>query len=59
MNQESKKVRAIDLMLLDLHTRHSKIRTEAKEYDCENELEELKLKLLNLLIDEREYLQTK
>lgn len=59
MNQESKKVKAIDLMLLDLQTRHSDIRIEAKEYQCEDELEEIKRKLLSLLTSERELLQTK
>lgn len=59
MNQESKKVKAIDLMLLDLQTRHSDIRIEAKEYHCEDELEEIKRKLLSLLTSERELLQAK
>jgi hypothetical protein len=59
MNQESKKVKAIDLMMVDLHTRHSEIRNEAKQFHCEDELDKIKQKLLHLLMNERELLQVR
>lgn len=57
MNQESKTLKAIDLMLLDLQTRHTDIRIEAKKYHCEDELEEIKARLLELLTNARRLLQ--
>jgi len=43
MNQKSEnKIKAIDLMLLDLKTSHSGIRVQAKKMNCELELEEWK-----------------
>jgi len=40
---------AIDLMLEDLHTKHHQIRTQATLLNCENELEELKINLIEYL----------
>ncbi len=36
-------------MLEDLHTTHHEIRTVAKKLDCESELEELKINLIDYL----------
>jgi hypothetical protein len=44
-----KEQQAIDLMLEDLHTTHHEIRTVAKELDCEQELEELRDKMIDYL----------
>lgn len=41
---------AINLLLEDLHTIHPEIRTEAKEQNCERELEEYKREILLYLI---------
>lgn len=50
MNQKTKnKIKAIDLLLLDLKTLHSSIRLEAKENECENELDECKNYLISYL----------
>jgi len=43
------KNQAIDLMLEDLHTKNIEVRTTAKELGCENELEELKINLIEYL----------
>lgn len=59
MSQEPKEVKAIDLMMVDLHTRHSEIRNEAKQFNCEDELNLIKIKLLKFLMQERESLQLK
>ena len=40
---------AIDLMLEDLHTKHHEIRTQASLLNCEKELEELKINLIEYL----------
>jgi len=45
----SPKNQAIDLMLEDLHTKNIEVRTTAKELECENELEELKINLIEYL----------
>lgn len=42
---------ARNLMLQDLHTIHSTIRMEAKELQCEHELENLKELLINYLLE--------
>ena len=44
-----KELQAIDLMLEDLQTSHPEIRVVAKELNCEKELEELKINLINYL----------
>ncbi len=44
-----KELQAIDLMLEDLHTSHHEIRTTAKQLNCEKELEELKINLIDYL----------
>lgn len=49
MNQTTKKIKAIDLMTVDLHTVHSAIRSEAKELGCEQELNLLKNEFLDSL----------
>lgn len=50
MNQKTKnKIKAIDLLLLDLKTIHPDIRLEAKEHECETELNECKKYLINYL----------
>lgn len=43
------KNQAIDLMLEDLHTKNIEVRTTAKKLGCENELEELKINLIEYL----------
>ena len=43
------KKQAIDLMLEDLHTKNVDIRVTAKKLGCEDELEELKLNLIEYL----------
>lgn len=50
MIKDEKEVKAIDLMILDLETRHSEIRVEAKELHCEDELDFLKDFLLEVLV---------
>lgn len=49
----SKRTDAIDLMILDLHTRHSDIRNSAKKLGCENELDKVKEELLIYLYEMR------
>lgn len=44
---------AIDLMLEDLQSRHSNIRRLAKELECEPELENIKLDLIEYLYTKR------
>jgi hypothetical protein len=44
-----KELQAIDLMLEDLHTNHHEIRVIAKQLECEKELEELKINLIDYL----------
>jgi hypothetical protein len=44
-----KEIQAIDLMLEDLHTTHYEIRTVAKKLDCEQELEQLKVSVIEYL----------
>lgn len=46
-----KELQAIDLMLEDLHTTHHEIRTVAKELDCEQELEQLKVSMIEYLYE--------
>ena len=43
------KNQAIDLMLEDLHTKNIEIRMTAKELGCEEELEDLKINLIEYL----------
>jgi hypothetical protein len=50
-DQSIKIIQAIDLMLEDLHTKHGDIREQAKESDCETELEEIKECLIEYLYD--------
>lgn len=45
----TKESMAIDLMLEDLHTSHHEIRTTAKKYGCEVELEQIKCQLIDYL----------
>lgn len=59
MNQSTKELKAIDLMLLDLHTIHANIRSEAKELGCEDELNHLKDMFLNELKEKRTQLLLK
>lgn len=42
-------LQAIDLMLEDLQIKHGNIREQAKEYDCEEELENIKQSLIEYL----------
>lgn len=44
-----KELQALDLMLEDLHTSRPEIRTVAKKLDCENELEALKVEIIDYL----------
>jgi len=43
-------IEARNLMLEDLHTIHSNIRLDAKQLDCEQELEEIKELLIDYLL---------
>ena len=45
------KNQAIDLMLEDLHTKNVEVRTTAKKLGCEDELEELKINLIEYLYE--------
>ena len=44
-----KELQALDLMLEDLQTNHHQIRTVAKKLDCEEELENLKMSVIEYL----------
>lgn len=44
-----KELQAIDLMLEDLQTTHHEIRTVAKKLECEEELEQLKVLMIDYL----------
>ena len=44
---------AIDLMLEDLQQRHSDIRNMAKQLGCENELDSIKIDLIEYLYTKR------
>lgn len=46
-----KQKQAIDLMIEDLHTQHHEIRSVAKTLQCEKELEEIKVALLEYLYE--------
>lgn len=46
-----KELQALDLMLEDLQTNHPEIRTMAKSLECEKELENLKIHILEYLYD--------
>lgn len=46
-----KELQALDLMLEDLQTQHPEIRTTAKRLDCERELEQLKVNIIEYLYD--------
>ena len=50
-----KELQALDLMLEDLQTNHPEIRTIAKNLQCEKELEELKVNILEYLYDLKAY----
>lgn len=49
MTQKQKQ--AIDLVIEDLHTQHHEIRSIAKTLECEKELEEIKVALLEYLYE--------
>lgn len=49
MEISKSKRQAIDLMLEDLHTKNVDIRIAAMKLECEDELEELKLNLIEYL----------
>jgi hypothetical protein len=44
---------SIDLMIEDLQTTHFEIRSKAKNLGCEEELNEIKSELLQILYDKR------
>lgn len=46
-----KQKQAIDLVIEDLHTQHHEIRSVAKTLQCEKELEEIKVALLEYLYE--------
>ena len=48
-----KELEAIDLLIKDLSLVHSEIRTEAKERDCEKELDVWKEDVIEYLITKR------
>lgn len=57
MIQKTKnQIKALDLLILDLQTIHSEIRMEAKETQCESELNEWKNEVLNYLSIKRKNL---
>jgi hypothetical protein len=43
------KLKAIDLFIEDLHTKHYEIRSNAKKHGCEKELDIIKQQLLDYL----------
>lgn len=45
------KIQAINLMIEDLHTSHSNIRSQSLEIGCDKELEEIKIALLEYLYE--------
>ena len=49
MDKAEKRNRAFDLMLEDLHTKNFYIRIKAKQYNCEEDLDYLKEKLISHL----------
>jgi hypothetical protein len=49
MEISQSKIQAIDLMLEDLHTKNVEVRSIAKQLGCEEELEELKINLIEYL----------
>jgi hypothetical protein len=49
MKISQSKWQAIDLMLEDLHTKNVDIRSTAKELGCDEELEEIKINLIEYL----------
>lgn len=49
MTQKQKQ--AIDLVIEDLHTQHHEIRSVAKTLQCEKELEEIKVAVLEYLYE--------
>jgi len=49
MEISQSKRQAIDLMLEDLHTKNVDIRSTAKELGCDEELEEIKINLIEYL----------
>jgi hypothetical protein len=51
------KLKAIDLMLLDIKTSHPEIRVQAKKSNCEKELDILKDELIEYLIENRSKLK--
>ena len=60
MTQKTKRqIKALDLMLLDLQTIRTDIRNEAKEYECEYELDDWKQDVINYLNNIRNELLTK
>lgn len=50
-----KELQALDLMLEDLHTSRPEIRTVAKKLDCEDELEALKVEIIDYLYSIKSY----
>lgn len=48
---ENKKLQAINLMIEDLHTSHTNIRIQSLELECDHELEEIKIALLEYLYE--------
>jgi len=53
---KQKELQAIDLMLEDLQTSHPEIRTVAKKLDCERELEDLKVSIIDYLYGVKQHL---
>jgi hypothetical protein len=57
MNFKTEKhLKALDLMMLDLQTIHSNIRTEAKSTNCESELNDWKNEIISFLQEKRDVL---
>jgi hypothetical protein len=57
MNFKTEKhLKALDLMMLDLQTIHSNIRTEARSIDCESELIDWKNEIISFLQEKRDNL---
>ena len=53
---KQKELQAIDLMLEDPQTSHPEIRTVAKKLDCERELEDLKVSIIDYLYGVKQHL---
>lgn len=52
-----KRILALDLLIEDLHTVHPDIRTRSKEFECEDELNELQFEIIQFLSKKRSIME--